>query len=253
MKRAVKILTKFSGILVAVLLLLAPSPVTAAGATLSLSPTGGSVNKGCSFKITINLNTGGQQTDGTDAILKYDPAVFTTTLTKITNGTIYPDYPGNSVDAANGRINVSGLASVNQPFSSSGVLATVEFTVKADTTAATSPITFDFDPNNKAKTTDSNVVERGTIQDLLDSVVDGNYTVGSGACSSQTVPSGAGATTTSTTTTTVPRTTLTGGQGAVGTTPSGELPPGAITTPTVIIAAVGGFLTLLGIIGLAIL
>jgi hypothetical protein len=246
-----KISTALSLIIILIanmIVLLTPSSALAAGATLALSPSSGTANKGCTFKLSINLNTTGLQTDGTDAIIKYDPAVFSTSLAKITNGTIYPDYPGNSVDQTNGRINISGLASVNQPFSSSGTLATIEFTVKSDTTETSSQIAFDFDPNNKTKTTDSNVVERGTIQDLLDSVTDGNYTIGTGTCTQQTVPNGTGGALT----TTRPLV----GQGAVDTTPSGEvkqLPDSAITAPTIIIAAVGGFLVILGAIGLAIL
>lgn len=236
------------------------NPVFAQAATLSLNPATGTFNRGCSFSLNIELDTGGVQTDGTDAILKYDPTRFT--AISITNGTIYPDYPGNSIDAQTGRINVSGLASPSQAFSSKGTLATINFVATQSAPTGTTPVTFDFDPNNKAKTTDSNVVERGTIVDVLSAVTNGNYTVGSGAC-------GSGTSTTTTTTTggqgqTGTSTSLTSGgsKGGVGDSstsgvPLKDLNPGGtspgLTGPTMVLAVVGGFLTIVGILGLAIL
>lgn len=214
------------------------SPANAfAAASLSLSPSAGTFNKGCTFSVKINVDTGGIQTDGTDAVIKYDPSVLSAT---ITSGTIYNDYPGNNVDSANGKITVSGLASVSQAFSGTGTLATLNFTVSPTTPASTTAVTFDFDPNNKAKTTDSNIVERGTTADVLNSVVNGSYTIGSGSCVGQ----GAG---TSTGTGT--------GQGI--STPSAtqapRLPEGGSEQFTFTLAIMGTTLTVLGIFGLLLL
>lgn len=166
-------------------------PVQAYAATLSLSPSTGSFKKGCNFSLNIDLNTNGVQTDGTDAIIQYDQSKIT--ATSITSGSIYPDYPGNSIDDNAGKATISGLASVSTPFSSSGTLATINFTVKDVSTPSATLIKFQFDSNDKTNTTDSNVVERGTIADVLSSVVNGNYTVGAtGACANPTpVPRGA--------------------------------------------------------------
>src|SRR3990167_7973764 len=95
-------------------------------ATLALSPATGTFNRGCNFSLNIDLNTNGAQTDGTDAILIYDSTRFT--ANSIQSGTIYPDYPGNNIDEAAGKITVSGLASVAQAFTGQGVLATINFT-----------------------------------------------------------------------------------------------------------------------------
>lgn len=208
-------------------------------ATLSLSPPSGTFNKGCPFSLQIILNTGSSQTDGTDAILNYDSSRFS--ATSITSGSIYPDYPGNSIDDTNGKITVSGLASVTSPFSGQGVLATVNLKVLDNAPAGVSQIKFDFDSNDKAKTTDSNVVERGTVTEVLNSVVNGSYTVGSGSCVVAGAP----------------------GPGGAVSTPSGQispvpvqqptLPPAGTETLTYALAITGSVLVVLGILGLALL
>lgn len=253
-----RIITFITGITFIIL-----NPELALAATLSLSPASGTFNKGCNFSLNIELDAAGAQTDGTDAILKYDPTRVS--AISITNGTIYPDYPGNSIDTQTGKINVSGLASPDKAFSSKGTLATVNFKVSQTAPVGDTQVNFDFDPNNKAKTTDSNVVERGTIIDVLSSVTDGTYTIGSGACgsssSSQTsgttrLTSGSGSTGTSTT-------------GSLGSLTSGgteqgtqgaqlkELSPGGkapgLTGPTLVLVISGTVLILLGIVGLALL
>ncbi len=233
------------------------SNTLAASATLSLSPSTGTFNRGCDFSLNIELDTGGAQTDGTDAIVNFEATKLK--INSITNGTIYPDYPGNSIDNQTGRVNVSGLAAPDKAFSSKGTLATLNISVLANAPAGSTPVTFMFDPNNKTKTTDSNVVERSTIADVLSQVQDGNYTIGTGACGSSTgtgtgtgtvVQTGAG-TGTGTGTGNV-----SGKGGLYGSTPSAELkqlPQSAITGPTLFLMIVGGTLTLLGIIGLALL
>jgi hypothetical protein len=219
------------------------APVSAFAATLSLSPTTGTFNRGCSFSLAVNVDTTGTQTDGTDAIIIYDPTRFT--VTSITNGSIYSDYPGNNDDPAAGKITISGLASVSTPFTGAGALATVNFTVKANAPAGASVMKFDFDPNDKAKTTDSNVVERGTVVDVLNSVTNGNYTVGTGACGAagDGTDNGGG---------------LIPGKGGLIGTPSAQpplkqLPSGGTEQFTYTIVIVGSILTVLGILGLALL
>lgn len=217
-------------------------PVYAAGATLSLSPASGTYNKGCAFSMEIKLDTGGARTDGTDAILFYDP---TRLSAAIRSGTIYSDYPGNNVDAQTGKITVSGLASVSSPFTGSGTLATVDFTVLGNAPAGVTQVKFDFDPNDKGKTTDSNVVERDTVSDVLDQVANASFNIGTGSCNS-TVPRGGsesaiivvqdpGDTTT------------------VETKTPPELPVSADFKTTLIMGAVAGFFVIAGIIGLTIL
>lgn len=231
-------------ILAALVFLFLASPAQALAATLSLSPQSGTFNSGCSFSLGVVLNAAGAQTDGTDAILIYDTARFS--ATSVSKGTIYEDYPGTNIDDSGGKITISGLASVSTPFSGNGTLATINFTVKSAAPAGATQIRFDFDPNDKTKTTDSNVVERGTIADVLSSVVDGNYTIGTGSCiapspSPGVVGSGRGAPGTSTP------------SASLQPVPSPTLPPGGTAELTYTLTIVGVVLTILGILGLAFL
>ncbi|MBI2337636.1 hypothetical protein HYU95_00475 [Candidatus Daviesbacteria bacterium] len=211
-------------------------------ATLSLDPATGTFNRGCNYSLNVNLDTGGSQTDGADAILIYDPSRFN--VTSIAKGTIFPDYPGNTIDSQNGKVTVSGLASVSTPFSGKGLLATVNLTVQSNAPPGATQIRFDFDSSNKANTRDSNVVERGTLVDVLNSAVDGNYTIGTGACGGQvaatpvpTKPIGAPIAT----------------PAAILETKEPVLPPAGSEQLTFTLAIVGVALTLLGILGLAVL
>lgn len=249
-------ITKLPAILTSlIILLIMPVSVFAGNAILSLSPSTGTFNKGCSYTVDVVLDTGGAQTDGTDAIIKFDQAIFNVNST-LKPGTIYSDYPGNNVDATNGKITISGLASVSSPFSGKGTLGSFTFTVKDTAPTAATQMTFDFDASNKAKTSDSNVVERGTVAEVLNSVVNGNYTIGAGACTGTVSPAPTG--------TTPPGFVPPGGTyyppGGTA-TPSGiiykplppQLPPGGTEQLTATIAIVGSILTVLGILGFVLL
>src|SRR5258708_22875027 len=101
-----------------------------------------------------------------------------------------------------------------------------------------------------ANTCDSNVVQRGTTAELLSGVNNGNYTIGTNACAPQGGP-----------VTVLPAT----GQGAVVVaTPSAQvpvkqlpplktLPPAGSEQLTFTISIAGSILTVLGILGLALL
>lgn len=221
------------------------SPAQALAATLSLSPSSGTFNRGCDFTLDVMLDTQGAQTDGTDAIILFDSARFT--ANQIFEGAIYPDYPGNNIEQASGKITVSGLASVTQAFTGTGTLARVSFTVKENAPTGTSQVRFDFDPNDKTKTTDSNVVERETVNDVLSSVVNGSYTIGTGSCTTQTptAPAGPAGTTFIQTDATPSGVFKDLDQAVGGKTGSEQL--------TFTLAIVGTVLTILGILGLALL
>lgn len=257
-----KLIIKCSSIIVSCLMLFTiihyQSPaVFAQQATLSLSPSSGNFNRGCSYPVQIVLNTSGAQTDGTDAILIYDTSRLS--ATSIAQGSIYSDYPGNNIDDTAGKVNLSGLASVTQAFSGQGTLATVNFLVKENAPTGATQVRFDFDSNDKSKTTDSNVVQRDTVADILNSVVNGNYTIGTGTCTGSGTSTG-----TSTGTTGSSGAVSISGQGSTlissgsadfskktldefvgGKTGSEQL--------TYTIAIIGATLTILGAIGLAIL
>ena len=227
--------------------LILPQSAFAQAATLSLTPSSGTFNRSCNFTLDIRLDTAGAQTDGTDAILIYDSSRFS--ATSITSGNIYPDYPGNSIDDTSGKITISGLASISSAFSGQGSLATVNFTVKENAPTGATQVKFDFDSSDKAKTTDSNVVQRGTASDILNSVVNGSYTIGTGSCvagavSPTSVPRGAPSVSTPSATT-QPAQPKNLDEAVGGKTGSVEL------TYTLVI--VGSVLVVLGILGLTLL
>ena len=151
-------------------------------ATLSLNPNTQIFKKGCEYPVQVNLDTQGANTDGTDAILLYDPNKFSVSNSSIINGSAYNDYPGNSIDQVNGKISITGIAPVSQAFNGQGLFATINFKIKDNAVSGSTQIQFDFDPANPTNTSDSNVVERGTIVDVLSSVVDGNYTISDESC-----------------------------------------------------------------------
>lgn len=220
----------------------------AAGASLSLSPASGTFNRGCPLSLNVLLDTGGATTDGTDAIIFYDPTRVRTTVSNITNGTVYSDYPGNVVDTAGGKINISGMSSISSGFAGSGVLATINFTVPDEAPTGAFQLKFDFDPTDKSKTSDSNVAERGTVSDILSQVNDGSYTIGIGACGTTGGGgTGNGGGTGGPVITGIPAAT----KAPVPTkTP---LPDSADSRTTLVLAVGGGMLILLGILGLAFL
>lgn len=264
-----KTATKLSALVFALVVFLTPSMAYAA--TLTLNPANTTVNKNCTFEIKVELNTQGEATDGTDVILAYDATKFQVTTSSIINGTVYSDYPGNSVTS--GRISISGIAPAAQPFTGSGTFATLNVSV-LPTAAGSGTFKFDFDPNDKIKTTDTNVVQGGADPvDILSAVTDGTYTIGTGT----TCTGGAGAGTNGngqgngtgangggTGVRRLPAggPLAGGGGGNVGypggpATDSGnpitQLPDSGLEGPTLIFTVVGGVLTVIGLLGLAML
>jgi len=236
-----KWLTAFLGIL---FILLVPEAAFAASATLSLSPSTGTFNTGCTYSLDVMLNTDSQDTDGTDVILKYDQTRITPTASPITVGTLYPDYPAK--DFQNGSVSISGLEAPSQVYNSKGAtakFATINFTIPQSAPIGATQIAFDFE--GKGVTTDSNVVQTGTVTDILGSVVNGSYTIATGTgcpalTSGGTVATSSGA--------------ISPGIGDFNSTPSATpvttLSNTADVTPTLILTALGGLLVLVGAGGL---
>lgn len=226
-------------------------PAVSFAATLSFSPATGTFNKGCTQQIKIELDTANLQVDGVDSIINFDPAKLTTTVNNITAGNTTLELLGNTVDIANKRIIVSGLAPISQAYSGKGTLAIISFTVPPDASEGATQLTFFVDQSNPTK--DSNIVERGSAQDILTSTTPGNYVIGSGTCGAQA------------TATPAPQTVVGKGIGSAGTGPTSGLSPkksnldeitggtpGSLET-TMILATIGSILVVLGVIGLMLL
>ncbi len=164
----------FSFILYTLTYMLSASPALAA--TLSLSPASGTFGKSCSFSTQVLIDTQGVETDGADIILLFDPTQLN--ASSIVNGSIYSDFPGNTIDNTTGKVSIFALAPSTKGFTGKGTVATVNFTTTANASSSAA-LKFDFDPNNLSKTTDSNVIERATLKDVLKSVTNGNYNLSS--------------------------------------------------------------------------
>lgn len=233
-------------IIIALTLVFFVNPAISLAATLSVSPTTGSFAPGCAFSVDIKLDTQGVKTDGVDAILFYDSSKLT--AKQIRNGTLYSDYPQSIIDPANNKIIISGSASAASPYQGTGTLASVDFVVANEVAAGITKLSFDFDPSDKTKTTDSNVAERNNITDVLSGVTDASFTLGpTGGCAGGTIKPGGSTSSGSA----VPK------GGVNNNFPDGSLNPGGkhpgSAETTMILAIGGGILTILGLIGLALL
>ena len=106
---------------------------------------------------------------GTDVVIYYDPKLLSVDMpnggTPVTAGLLYSDYPVNRLDAQSNRIDFSGISASQAGTQANGVLGTMNFIAKAPGKAK---IWFDFTPGS---TSDSNVVESQTSQDILSKVV----------------------------------------------------------------------------------
>lgn len=126
--------------------------------------------------VTVKVVTGGRSTESTDLILKYDPEILD--VDKVNTGSMYPEYPLNTQEK--GVVRVSGITKIDQSgVTGLGQFATVNFKAKKD---GVSDISVEF---GKDQTTDSNVIESGTIKDILSNVVNTKVTVGTPTSPSQ--------------------------------------------------------------------
>lgn len=173
-----------------IILLILVTPISASAASFTLTPATGTFNKGCNFSVKVNLDSAGAKVDSAEAAILFDNGKITPASAAVSQGTIFPTYVPVTT-ASSGKIVVSGISNPGTPFSGSGTFTTLNFMVRADATPGPFTLKFDFDPNDRGKTTDSNVVETSTIAELLSSVGDGSYNIGTGPnCSGTTQPVG---------------------------------------------------------------
>jgi len=152
-----------------------PSPEE--GALLFLDPPFGEFQRGSVLETSIILDSKENLVTGADVVLRFDPNFLEVVDAnpnlegiQITPGKIFSEYLGNKVDLTKGRITISGLTEINQPFSGRGVLAQVKFLTKK---VGTTKVFFEFQP---AATNDSNVA--GTFaKDILDKTIGGEYSI----------------------------------------------------------------------------
>lgn len=134
--------------------------------TVTLASEKTSLKKGEKMTVSINISSN-KKTDGTDLVLTYDPKLLSvetvgSTKQPVIAGTIYNDYPLNSVDQLTGRITVSGITDDPGGALAEGLFGSVVFVGKG---AGVAKISLDYSPSSTA---DSNVTESGTGKDVLE-------------------------------------------------------------------------------------
>lgn len=116
--------------------------------------------------VLVRVDSGGHSLDGVDAVIHYDTTHLSATTSAVVRGTIFSEYPVLTVDQQNGVIRISGITGVGATsFSGIGELATVNFKAL---TAGKAVASLEY---VKGSTTDSNMIDAGTPQDILGKVV----------------------------------------------------------------------------------
>jgi hypothetical protein len=132
------------------------------GASLQFLPSDIKIYNGAEFRVTVILDTAGEQSAGTDTFIKYDPDKLE--LVDITNGPAYSTYVGERIDNQTGRGAISGIVSPGESVSGSHIFAHLYFKAKKEGDCG---LAFEFSPGNR---NDSNIASFGG-NDLLGSAL----------------------------------------------------------------------------------
>lgn len=193
-------------------LFLTPAQVIAqsSAATLALSPASGTVTLESNFNVGLFLDTRGASVDGMDAKILYEPGKLQIKQITINPDAFY-DYPTKTANSTTGRITIQGTARAGSPYSNNGPVQVATLNLQALATG-TSSLKFDF---LRGATTDSNVAESGTNEDILVAATNATFTIAA-TTSASPLPS-----------------------------PGSDLPVGATIAPTILL--VGAAIILLGL------
>lgn len=152
-------------------------------ATFSLSPGSQQFTQECVSSVNILLDTEGASTNAVDMFLNFNSSEVefidqnpNIAGIQIKQGTVFPAYATLDVNEGTGRIQSTAF-DVFGSFNGNGVYATLVFRSKPGVNATT----FTFDYTN-GSSTDSNVADVNTSNDLLSGVTNGSYTFQSGFC-----------------------------------------------------------------------
>ncbi len=145
------------------------SHISAGNASLSVVPSSSTYDVGQEFEARVQIDTAGKNVKGADLILRYDP--FALEVVEVVPGSVFPSTAKAENIVEMGEI-IIGAESTDSSFSGTGTVATVRFRVIAGNTPTT--VRIQFRPND---TVDSNLVEDGTVQDILGIVGHGRYTL----------------------------------------------------------------------------
>jgi len=158
----------------------------AEAARFELSPSSGSFRAGCDSAITIMMSTESAESDAANIIVNYNPSEIEIldanpgiSGTQIQQGSTYDIYADNTVIPSSGIIRLTGF-SIGHAYNSGsgfGNFGTILF--RSLPGVGSTSLTIDYTPGG---TTDSNIAEYITSDDLLTGVTDGSYTFEIGPC-----------------------------------------------------------------------
>ncbi len=139
-------------------------------ASMALSPDTGefTFTAGQSYPVGILVDSAGKEIDGVDVIISFDPTKVEVVGQQVTAGSVLPEVPLNKIDNTTGKIRFSALTFEAKAVN--GILGTFRISPKK---AGEVNLTFDY---TAGATTDSNMAEHGTAQDILGKVTNARYT-----------------------------------------------------------------------------
>ncbi len=156
--------------------LLVAGAAGASAATFSLSPASGSTVSG-TFDVTLSLTglSAGDQVSAIDVYLNYEPSKLQAQSIGVSSAIFGESaYSVKTIDSTAGKIAISAGASAFEPVTSGGTIATITF--KALATSGSTTLSFDY---TAGSTTDSNVVDSNTGEELLTQPPTVTYNFGS--------------------------------------------------------------------------
>jgi hypothetical protein len=162
---------------------------TVSAARFELSPASTGFITGCDSAVSIEINTLGDTSDAANVLVHYDPTKIEIVDTnpaaagvQIRNGNAYEAYADNVVLPGSGLIRLTGFSFLNR-LSGQATFGTIIFRGRAG--AANANFTIEY---TSGSTTDSNIAEYLTSDDLLTGVTNGSYTFRGGSCAADVTP-----------------------------------------------------------------
>ncbi|MBU1146660.1 hypothetical protein KKD80_03905, partial [Patescibacteria group bacterium] len=158
-------------------------------ARFELTPPSTGFITGCDSAISIEIDTEGATSDAANVLVHYDPTKIeivdtnpTVAGIQIRNGNAYEAYADNVVLPGSGLIRLTGFSFLGH-LSGRATFGTIIFRGRAG--AADAAFTIEYVAGS---TTDSNIAEFLTSDDLLTGVGNGSYTFRGGSCVADVVP-----------------------------------------------------------------
>lgn len=133
-------------------------------AAISLSAPKKNFTVGETIPVTVNIDTGKFDILGVDLVVRFDPKIVEATPAGLIRGKMFNEYPLLSVDKSKGLISISGISSLGSSFRGTGQFAQLNLKAKAPGKVS---LVIDF---QKGSTTASNLVERASSKNILESV-----------------------------------------------------------------------------------